>query len=105
MAELLDEFLRNFQTQFPGVLILTGDGDGLLGEGGSGWTVLHVLVTDAAGQEPVLVPSDPPLVQDEPGHEPGALQQEDAAEADGGVDTEGLESRHVLETTESHCED
>lgn len=49
-----------------------------------------------AGDQPVLVPLNPPLVQAQPGHSPGDLQQEDEADTDGRRDTEGSQSRHDL---------
>ena len=67
------------------------------GGGGSGWIVVSlVLVGDAAGENSISVLSDSPLIQYEPGNKPGDLEEEDAGQADGGVDTEGLETRHVL---------
>ena len=51
---------------------------------------------ETAGQEAISLLSDSPLVQDEPGQEPGDLKHEDAGQTYGGVDTEGLETRHIL---------
>ena len=44
----------------------------------------------------MLAPLDPSLVQAEPGHGPGDLQQEDEADTDGGRDTEGAQPGHDL---------
>lgn len=42
------------------------------------------------------VPLDPLLVQHQPGHGPGDLQQEDEGDADGGRDAEAAQPRHDL---------
>ena len=96
MAELLNEFLCDFQTQFSRVLSLTDDSDSRLRICRFVLIVFNILVGHTARQEAVLVRSDPPLIQHQPRHKPRALQKEDAAEADGGEDTEGLEAGHVL---------
>ena len=44
----------------------------------------------------MLAPRYPGLVQAEPGHGPGDLQQEDEADTDGGRDTEGAQPGHDL---------
>ena len=58
--------------------------------------VLVGVVGDTARENSIPLLPDPPLIQYEPGHEPGGLQEEDAGQTYGGVDTEGLEPRHVL---------
>ena len=113
MAQLLHQSLSDFQAQFPCIFILF---DVVLVVftmralcDGTVWSalivvsfaisLLVVLVGDAAGKNSVLVRPDSPLIQDEPGHKPGDLQEEDAGQTDGGVDTKRLESRHVLRNT------
>ena len=45
----------------------------------------------------MLAPLYPRLVQAEPGHRPGRLQQEDEEDADGRRDAEGAQARHDLD--------
>ena len=61
---------------------------------------LRLVVAETAGENSILVGSNPPLVQDEPGNKPGGLEQEDAGQTYRGVDTERLQSRHVLKNQE-----
>ena len=51
-----------------------------------------------AGEETVPVGENPLLIHDEPGHKPGDLQHVDAAQSNGRANTEGLQSRHFLQT-------
>ena len=51
-----------------------------------------------AGEEPVPVGENSLLVQYQPGHKPGDLQDVDAAQRYGSADTEGLQSWNLLET-------
>ena len=58
-----------------------------------------------AGQQAAPAGQDPPLVQHEPGQQPGHLQQEDAAQPDAGVDAEGLETCSGTVTRDTWCGD
>ena len=59
---------------------------------------------ETAGQEAISLLSDSPLVQYEPGQEPGDLKHEDAGQTYGGEHTERPKSRNVLKTICSKTE-
>ena len=77
-------------------LVQTGEPGGEVGvrEGTAERSV--VLGMDQAGNNSVPSSLLPPLVQRQPGREPGELEDVDAGQGDGGADTEGLEPGHLL---------
>ena len=70
------------------------------GPGGPSWGLtagLAGLTEDQAGQEGVPRRLPPPLVQRQPGREPGELQQVDAGQGYGRAHTERLQAGHLLQ--------
>merc|ERR1719219_1615526 len=82
-----------------------GVGSALIGVSFALSLVVLVVVGDTAGENSIPLLSDSPLIQYEPGHKPGGLQQEDAGQTYRGVDTERLEPRHVREVSHPEGED